>query len=200
MPQVMRVFLGIAHDGGYHDPLSTLQLEGFIDKIVLLRAYNEEIARDLRRLQLKEARFEGLFLEQRVENGGGRGSHTRSLGQTVPPMPGPNPTEFIICLVDGNRNIFSQAQINNGIAGGRDMGTRLEASIRAHAGLTAAQAALTVTVVGDITNMKWKFPKSGLSSVAQLEGFIKGFSEYAPSFSYLDVPDGMDAGEERVRG
>jgi len=67
MPQVARVFLGGAHDGGYHSPLSALELDGFIDKIVLLRAYDEELPKDLRKLTLKETKFEGLFMEKRLQ-------------------------------------------------------------------------------------------------------------------------------------
>jgi len=67
IPQVSRIFLGVAHDGGYHSPLSALQLDGLIDKAVLLRGYDEEIARDLRKLELPEARFPGLFLQRRME-------------------------------------------------------------------------------------------------------------------------------------
>ncbi|KAH7101337.1 hypothetical protein BKA62DRAFT_770616 [Auriculariales sp. MPI-PUGE-AT-0066] len=68
MPQVSRVFLGAAHDGGYHAPLSGLQLDGLIEKIVLLRGYNEEIAKDLRKLALKEAQLSGLFMAKRIDN------------------------------------------------------------------------------------------------------------------------------------
>jgi hypothetical protein len=66
MPQVARLFLGTAHDGGYHSPLAALQLDNLLSKIVLLRGYSGAIPKDLRRLQLKEARFEGLFLDRPI--------------------------------------------------------------------------------------------------------------------------------------
>ena len=96
IPQVSRIFLGVAHDGGYHSPLSALQLEGLIDKAVLLRGYDEEIARDLRKLELPEARFPGLFLQRRMETPTVRPLHPQSFpsstekqpGLTVPGLPG----------------------------------------------------------------------------------------------------------------
>ncbi|KAH7101327.1 hypothetical protein BKA62DRAFT_182600 [Auriculariales sp. MPI-PUGE-AT-0066] len=85
MPQVMRVYMGGAHDGGYQSPLSALQLSGFGDKVVLLRGYDNIIAKDLRKLGLPEARFEGLFLSKPIDTSGGwRAARSSSSDQGSP--------------------------------------------------------------------------------------------------------------------
>ncbi|KAH7101344.1 hypothetical protein BKA62DRAFT_703487 [Auriculariales sp. MPI-PUGE-AT-0066] len=81
MPQVLRVFLGGAHDGGYHSPLSSLQLGGYASKVTLLRAYDEPIAKDLQKLELDEVRFPGLFLERRLD------ASNHLLENAAPPPP-----------------------------------------------------------------------------------------------------------------
>jgi len=87
MPQVSRLFLGVAHDGGYHHPLSTLINEGLVEKIVLLRSFVEELPLDLRDLRLAEGRLDGLFLVNKL--------HTprRSRNTSLPPTPKMNPAQ-----------------------------------------------------------------------------------------------------------
>ena len=72
MPQVVRVFFGGAHDGGYRAPLSALMVENCADKVSLI-CPNDEIAYDLRSLRLSEVRWKGLFMRGNLnDRDGGR--------------------------------------------------------------------------------------------------------------------------------
>jgi len=81
MPQVSRLFLGVAHDGGYHHPLSTLITEGLVEKVVLLRSFLGELPLDLRDLRLRECQLDGLFLESKLQ------TPRRPKTTSLPPTP-----------------------------------------------------------------------------------------------------------------
>ncbi|KAJ7630974.1 hypothetical protein FB45DRAFT_917110 [Roridomyces roridus] len=64
-PQISFVFFGGAHDNGYTSALASLQNEGFLHKLVLLRGY-KEVAFELRNLQLPELTIEGIFMTHKL--------------------------------------------------------------------------------------------------------------------------------------
>ncbi|KAK0198428.1 hypothetical protein F5146DRAFT_90024 [Armillaria mellea] len=59
-PQTFLVYFGGSHDNGYTSTLASLQNEGFLDKIVLLRGY-KELAIELQHLQLPVVEVGGVF-------------------------------------------------------------------------------------------------------------------------------------------
>jgi len=83
IPQVVRVFFGGAHDGGYRAPLSALMVENCANKVSLICA-NDEIAYDLRSLRLSEVRWKGLFMRGNLNDrdGGRNPSVTPGSGST----------------------------------------------------------------------------------------------------------------------
>lgn len=84
MPQVLRVFFGGAHDGGYRPPLAALALEGFINKVVLIQAHNE-IAYDLRSMKLQVVRWDGIFMPQKLVLPGQSNAQASSSNTAQPP-------------------------------------------------------------------------------------------------------------------
>jgi len=93
MPQVVRVFFGGAHDGGYRAPLSALMLEKCADKVTLI-CPNDEIAYDLRSLKLSEVRWKGLFMRGNLNDRDG--GHGRT-----PSTPRPNATPTVTPVAGG---------------------------------------------------------------------------------------------------
>lgn len=69
-PQTFLVYFGGAHDNGYTSTLASLQNEGLLDKIVLLRGY-KDLAIELKHLQLPVVEVEGVFRSTKMQG------HTR---------------------------------------------------------------------------------------------------------------------------
>ncbi|KZV99638.1 hypothetical protein EXIGLDRAFT_831372 [Exidia glandulosa HHB12029] len=67
MPQTMLVFFGGAHDAGYRPPLQALALNNSLDKVVLIQAH-DEIAYELRALNLQTVKWGGLFISHKIGN------------------------------------------------------------------------------------------------------------------------------------
>ncbi|KAK0208328.1 hypothetical protein DFS33DRAFT_1302785 [Desarmillaria ectypa] len=59
-PQTFLVYFGGAHDNGYTSTLASLQNEGLLDKIVLLKGY-KELAIELKHLQIPVVEVGGVF-------------------------------------------------------------------------------------------------------------------------------------------
>ncbi|KAJ7487636.1 hypothetical protein B0H11DRAFT_2014190 [Mycena galericulata] len=64
-PQTSFVFFGGAHDNGYTSALTSLENEGFLHKLVLLRGY-KDVAFELRNLQLPELTIDGVFMAHKL--------------------------------------------------------------------------------------------------------------------------------------
>ncbi|KAJ7783827.1 hypothetical protein DFH07DRAFT_206463 [Mycena maculata] len=64
-PQTSFVFFGGAHDNGYTSALTSLENEGFLHKLVLLRGY-KDIAFELKNLQLPELSIDGVFMTHKL--------------------------------------------------------------------------------------------------------------------------------------
>ncbi|KAK0456484.1 hypothetical protein EV421DRAFT_1752756 [Armillaria borealis] len=72
-PQTFLVYFGGAHDNGYTSTLASLQNEGLLDKIVLLRGY-KEMAIELQHLQLPVVEVGGVFRSTKLPGHARHGS------------------------------------------------------------------------------------------------------------------------------
>ncbi|KAF8216206.1 hypothetical protein K438DRAFT_1800249 [Mycena galopus ATCC 62051] len=64
-PQTSFVFFGGGHDNGYTSALTSLENEGFLHKVVLLRGY-KDVAVELKNLRLPELTIDGLFMTSKL--------------------------------------------------------------------------------------------------------------------------------------
>ncbi|KII94335.1 hypothetical protein PLICRDRAFT_424408 [Plicaturopsis crispa FD-325 SS-3] len=64
-PQISKVFFGGGHDNGYTSTLNSLENEGFLGKVVLLRGY-KDLAVEIKNLELPELDIEGIFMPRRL--------------------------------------------------------------------------------------------------------------------------------------
>ncbi|KAK0506115.1 hypothetical protein EDD18DRAFT_1122075 [Armillaria luteobubalina] len=72
-PQTFLVYFGGSHDNGYTSTLASLQNEGLLDKIVLLRGY-KELAIELQHLQLPVVEVGGVFRSTKLPGHARHGS------------------------------------------------------------------------------------------------------------------------------
>ncbi|KAG1750024.1 uncharacterized protein EDB91DRAFT_1110990 [Suillus paluster] len=64
-PQTSRVFFGGGHDNGYTTTLNTLENEGLLQKIVLLRGY-KTLAKEFQHFDLPHLDIEGVFMTKKL--------------------------------------------------------------------------------------------------------------------------------------
>ncbi|KAJ6575150.1 hypothetical protein B0H19DRAFT_1127403 [Mycena capillaripes] len=64
-PQTSFVFFGGGHDNGYTSALTSLENEGFLHKVILLRGY-KDVAIELKNLRLPELTIDGVFMTQKL--------------------------------------------------------------------------------------------------------------------------------------
>ncbi|KAJ7361717.1 hypothetical protein DFH08DRAFT_1033393, partial [Mycena albidolilacea] len=65
-PQTSFVFFGGGHDNGYTSALTSLENEGFLNKVVLLRGY-KDVALELKNLRLPELTIDGVFMTRKLQ-------------------------------------------------------------------------------------------------------------------------------------
>ena len=92
---VKKVYFGGGHDNGYTTNLTTIQNEGYLDKIVLLQSYTQ-LAAEIKALGLPRLENNGVFLSEKLSpksmNGGAPGmNRTKSGNKAVPGTPVPQP-------------------------------------------------------------------------------------------------------------
>ncbi|KIJ32372.1 hypothetical protein M422DRAFT_213923 [Sphaerobolus stellatus SS14] len=63
--QVLRVYFGGGHDNGYYPTLAELQSEGLLDKVTLLRGY-QDIAHEIGSLRLPTLSIGSLFMSSKI--------------------------------------------------------------------------------------------------------------------------------------
>lgn len=64
-PQTELVFFGGGHDNGYTSTLTSLQTEGLLHKVVLVRGYSD-LAQEIRHLRLTELSTTGIFMTKKL--------------------------------------------------------------------------------------------------------------------------------------
>ncbi|KAF7306952.1 Protein transport protein [Mycena indigotica] len=64
--QAPLVFFGGSHDNGYTAAVASLENEGLLHKLVVLRGYKDDIARELKKFQLQELNIDGVFMEHKI--------------------------------------------------------------------------------------------------------------------------------------
>lgn len=69
------------HDNGYASTLNSLNNEGFLDKVILLRGYRD-VAHELKNLQLPLVEFKGIFMTQKLPL-----NHSRKVTGAMPAEP-----------------------------------------------------------------------------------------------------------------
>ncbi|KAI0348035.1 hypothetical protein BDW22DRAFT_1350174 [Trametopsis cervina] len=127
---------------------------------------------------------------------------------TSGPERGVTPQEdngLILCLIDGDRNLFSQGLIQMGQAGGRHAAMLLRKGLAdymtAHHGDTGptGRKQIWLTIYCNKKELTEKLTNNNVCSTEHIEDFIAGFNQAAPLFSFVDAGVGEGAAQGKIK-
>ena len=121
---------------------------------------------------------------------------TLTIGQCQNPL--------ILCVIDGDGNIFTKSLLAQGLLGGRQAAQQLTQ------GIAEYLANEDTHIFGRLSFwVSIYFNKSGLidtlaghniCTLEQFEAFLTGFSQASPRFLTIDVGHGKEAADAKIRG
>jgi hypothetical protein len=115
----------------------------------------------------------------------------------------PHQGSRVICLIDGDGSIFSNDLIADGQAGGHLAAKMLSESTAQYLSSNCAinQYQLWVYVFFNKRGLLETFGKAGLQlPKARLDDFVMGFNQAAERFLMIDVGNGKEAADAKIKG
>ena len=111
---------------------------------------------------------------------------------------------LIVCLIDGDGNIFSQDLLRYGLPGGRQAAALLTKGLNDHLesidSPDAGRAQLWLTIYFNKTGLLETLAQNHVCDAEQFEAFVMGFNQAAPLFSMVDVGCGKEAADSKIKG
>lgn len=118
---------------------------------------------------------------------------------------------LVLCLIDGDGNIFSQDLLSQGRVGGgqaaqlltkgiMDYLSEAEQSKDEASTSIAGRAQIWVSVYCNKTGLQETITSRQLCTVDQFEAFVMGFNQASPLFSLIDVGKGKEAADTKIKG
>lgn len=105
---------------------------------------------------------------------------------------------MILCLIDGDGNIFSSDLLRQGKAGGRLAATQLTRGITEYEPSTRGQVWLTVYC--NKTGLLDVLRRHNKCTAKEFDDFVLGFNQASPLFSIVDVGGMKEAADAKIRG
>ncbi|CCM04847.1 uncharacterized protein FIBRA_07040 [Fibroporia radiculosa] len=113
-----------------------------------------------------------------------------------------NQSPLILCVVDGDANVFSSTLIAKGQQGGREAAQELTKGIAEHLSQEGVQAfgrlSFWVTVYYNKRSLLSMLQSEGVCSAEQFEAFMSGLSQASLRFLLVDVGPGKDGAEAKI--
>ncbi|GBE77914.1 hypothetical protein SCP_0107960 [Sparassis crispa] len=112
---------------------------------------------------------------------------------------------LVLCLIDGDGNIFSPELITLGQAGGRQAAMLLTKGLTDYLSNTeSAEAAsgrgqIWLTIYCNKSGLVETLTNHSLCSAEQFEAFVAGFNQASPLFSIVDVGNGKEAADAKIK-
>jgi hypothetical protein len=105
---------------------------------------------------------------------------------------------IILCIIDGNTNVFAPDLLRLGQSGGRQAAQLFLKGIKAHTNGSRAQIWTTVFlckngVIGILGD-------NNICTAEQFDSFIYGFQQASPLFSFIDVGQATEAADQKAAG
>ena len=114
---------------------------------------------------------------------------------------------LIVCLIDGDGNIFSSELIKKGQIGGRQAAMLLTKGLTDHlASIDPADASnpgrgqLWLTIYCNKTGLLDTLTSNNICTAEDFESFVLGFNQASPLFSIVDVGCGKEAADSKIKG
>ena len=110
----------------------------------------------------------------------------------------------MLCLVDGDGNIFSPELVSTGHTGGAQAALLLNRGIMEHlktlTGPPTKNPQIWLTIYCNLNGLRDTFINHHHCSVEQYDAFIEGFNKAAPLFSIVDAGPSKEAADTKLKG
>jgi hypothetical protein len=111
---------------------------------------------------------------------------------------------LILCVIDGDGNIFTSELLKNGRVGGRQAASLLTKGINDYLenmnDVLAGQAQVWLTIYCNKQGLAETLAGAGRCSVQDFDEFVIGFNQASPLFSVVDVGSGKEAADAKIKG
>lgn len=111
---------------------------------------------------------------------------------------------MILCVIDGDGNIFNNNLLVSGLEGGREAGRVLMQGIDEYLKTSNFQSrgrlTLWLSVYFNKKGLQETLIAHNVCSLEQFEAFLTGFSQASPRFSLVDVGPGKEAADAKIKG
>ena len=114
---------------------------------------------------------------------------------------------MILCLIDGDGNIFSADLIKQGQFGGRQAAMLLTkgltdylASVDPTDASAPSRGQLWLTIYCNKNGLVETLTNNHVCTPEEFEAFVLGFNQASPLFSIVDVGNGKEAADSKIKG
>jgi hypothetical protein len=111
----------------------------------------------------------------------------------------------VLCLIDGDGNIFAPELITQGRAGGRHAAALLTKGITDHmmandSDGSSSRGQIWLTIFCNKKGLAETLSNNSVCTAEQFEEFYMGFNQANPLFSFVDVGVGKEAADSKIKG
>ncbi len=114
---------------------------------------------------------------------------------------------LILCLIDGDGNIFSADLIKQGQGGGRQAAMLLTmgltdylASLDPAAAFSPSRGQIWLSIYCNKNGLLETLMNNSICTMEEFEAFVLGFNQASPLFSIVDVGNGKEAADSKIKG
>ncbi|KAK7694623.1 hypothetical protein QCA50_001810 [Cerrena zonata] len=112
---------------------------------------------------------------------------------------------LVVCLIDGDGNIFSSELIKLGETGGHQAALLLNKGLTGHMESLdsdegfSSRGQIWLTVYCNKSGLLETLTNNNVCTAEQFENFVIGFNQAAPLFSFVDVGSGKERADEKIK-
>ena len=112
---------------------------------------------------------------------------------------------MVLCVLDGDGNIFADHLLKAGLEGGREAARSLTYGIYTYLeenGYNGQSSRFTfwLSIYFNRKGLQETLVRNGVCTAEQFEGFIVGISQASPRFLLVDVGYGKEAADSKIKG
>lgn len=110
---------------------------------------------------------------------------------------------LILCLIDGDGNIFLPELITSGQEGGRRAAALLNQGLTEHIAAvepSSGRAQVWLTIYCNQKGLAETLVNNKACTAEQFDDFVTGFNQASPLFSIVDVGIGKEAADAKIKG